>query len=513
MSMNWNPLILDDFAGVNYSGDFTKLKANQSPQMYNYIPRKTNNKRSLRKREGCFRDHSIEAGPSCNGLTRYYDGSSFYIIGKFGNKIYSINPTDNHEVLMTGLEPSAEIFFENWLGGFYFVAGNKLYRGEPEISEVTLSDENGNVLTGEKPTGTIVIQHLQRLWWFGGHSTPFFSETDFPDRYATRDNPAYLRCSVSLDNEDGTNVVAGLSYNGKLIFWKHQKMFFVLGDDALDNLEVVRFAPVGAYSQNGVCYCGDGFVRWYGPDGIYQYSDVTGLVRISDAVIEELKEIDTRLRAKVCAGWHDGLFLLFYPIGAEYNNRGLAYDPTKGEWYPIRGWNVAKLCKFEDGSLHAGWSNEGWIKKLFIGTNDDGEEIETYWQSVNFISEVERCIDKMRFGIANVESEVYVSWHSDTATGTNGTLYKRAMPPLGDRLADKDDLSGGGFILADAGNLAENASLLVDEEQIERQTSEFAPRLRPGQRFRELYFTIREKSMEPHQINYLIAWTQPTRRL
>lgn len=513
--MNWNPLVLDDFGGVNFSTDNSKIDSNQSPLMYNYIPKKTNNKTSLSKRSGSQSGNVIEAGPGgvgCTGLTQYHDTSGYHTIAKFGDTIYDVQPNAEHTSLMGDivLDASLEVTFENWLGRFYFTDGADLYVGNPQISKVTLLDQDGEELTGQKPFGKYVIQHYQRLWWIGGNSTPFFSVTDFPDRYQTLDVPTYLGCAITCDENDGTVVTGGVSYRDKLIIFKPYKMFIVVGDYALDTLEVNRYATIGAYDQKGICVCGDGFVRWYGPDGVYQYHEFTGYVKISEAIDDELEKINLNMREKVCVGWHNDLFLLFYSYNSEFNNRGIAYDPKKKQWYPIRAWNVSQLVKFNsDNTLHAGWSDSGFVKQLFIGTHDDGEEIKAYFQTKTFFSSTERCLDKLRLGNSNGETGMSITWISDQRYKTSGVVIKPAMTLLGDKLADVENLLDGGFMLSDADNLGD--SYLVDANDIMLKALEISTRVKPGQRFQEIYFIFEESSIEKHQINYFYVWSYPTR--
>jgi hypothetical protein len=490
------------FAGVNFSASNNKLRPNQTPKCYNYLV----NKRGLITRKGCVSDHTIElvADTGLSGLCRYHDGNVYHTFAKCGSVLFNVNPTGEHTQLLTDLS-NPEIFFEKWLGHYFFFDNNKLYEGNQETvtpAEVTLCDQEGTELTGEKPHGTIPILHNGRLWWIGGHSTPFFSETDYYDRYMTMDDKTLLACSLTCDEADGQDLVAGLSYNGKLIVWKREKMFFIVGNyDELNDIipEVIMYTTTGVYNQKGVIKCGDGFIRGYGPEGIFQYSDATGLNVISDDIKDELNLIDFDKRDQVCVGWNDGLFYVFYPKNSTYNNKCLAFDPKSGDWLPIENWYVSCLVTYEDDRLYAGWSNRGFVKKLCEGYNDDGATIPTYYETKWFVLPAEYYLDRIIAGISNGDGEVKISWIGDT--GNSASTIKSAYNIAGDRLADEDRPDLGGFMLSDEDNLGD--SYLIDETVLSVNFSEYKARQRAGQRFKKIKFIFESNSMDEHQIDYV----------
>lgn len=490
------------FAGVVFSNTDNILRPNQSPKCFNYLV----NQKSLITRKGCISDHTLElmADTGLSGLARYFDGNVYHTLAKCGTTLFDVNPTGEHRELMTNLA-GKEICFEKWLGHYFFIDQNILYHGTQDAivpETVKLCAPDGTELTGEKPYGTIPILHNGRLWWIGGHSTPFFSEIDFYDRYLTLDDPQYLACSIACDEDDGQDIVAGLPYNGKLILWKREKMFFVTGDfsEALGIVpDVIMVTPTGVYSQKGVIKCGDGFIRGYGPEGVFQYSDAAGLKMISKDIKDELNLIEFPRREQVCVGWNNGLFMLFYPKGEEYNNKCLAYDPVTGDWLPIEDWHVSCLVTYENDALYAGWSNKGFVKRLFDGYNDDGATIPTYYETKWFVLPAEYYMDKIVAGISNGDGEVKITWIGDTRN--SASTIKSAFTVVGDRLADENRSDLGGFMLSD--ETEPEGSYLIDEAFLSRNYSEYKSRLRPGQRFKKIKFIFESDSRDEHQIDYV----------
>lgn len=493
--------------GVNYAGSNNDLKPNESPEMWNYLI----NEAGLIKRGGSLKYNNTELAvdTGITGLYRHFNGADYKVFAKCGTSVYDVAVDGASAVVATGLNATAEIYFESWMTRCFFTDGTDLWSATTgNFTKTTFLDENGNALTGEKPYGKVCFQHNQRMILLGGNgSNIFHSETDFYDRWKVRDNPAYLACWDPCDKDDGMDLIGGASYNGKIIAFKREKMFILSGDWAFDNVSITRYAMIGAYDQKSIVNCGDGFLRWYGPDGVMQYSDAIGIQHISFNIDPELKKIPLADRVKVCAGWWNNLYLLFYPLNNEI--KGLAFDTRRGCWMPLKGWNVARLIKFEDDNLYAGWSDKGYVKKLFTGYHDDGSEFESFYRTVFYQSTVERYLDKLRSNIVSGQ-QVIINWFSEL--NTSGSIANNVVS-YGDKLADANNLVAGGFMLTDANDLVNPGSLLLDANEIGKEAGEFMARLRAGQRFKAIQFTISEKGAEPCQIDFLEITSFPVRRV
>jgi hypothetical protein len=410
------------------------------------------------------------------------------------------------------LGATTEVEFMAWKSRGFISDGTDVYSGTTGMfSKVAFLDQDGVALTGEKPKGRVIFVHNERLCYIGDGSKVHMSETDYYDRHQTLlTDPAILADYQVCDKDDGENCVGGCSYDGMIISWKREKMFLITGDPAFSNMEVRRYAKVGLYDQKSVVDCGDGILRWYGaPDGVYEFSTSNGVKRISlDINPEILDSLTDAQRRLVCGGWHDGLYILAYPYGSgvTYCNRAQAYDPQKECWQPLRDWNIARMFRFSDDStLHAGWSNKGYVKKLFTTNSDDGADIECHYESVDRNSSTERVFDKLKLGIIAGDGGCTIGWITDISSGS---ISCPAVASLGDKLADKNDAIPSGFMLSDINDLVPEGSLILDiNDQATRNLSEFKGRMRAGVRFNKVRFTFHEKSTSPHKLSYLMADT------
>jgi hypothetical protein len=105
------------------------------------------------------------------------------------------------------------------------------------------------------------------------------------------------------------------------------------------------------------------------------------------------------------------------------------------------------VARFEDDWLYAGWSTDGFVKRLFEGYNDDGATIPTYYETKFIVLPAEYYMDKIVAGIANGDGEVKVSWICDTSN--SASITKGAFSIDGFRLADETRPDLGGFMLSD----------------------------------------------------------------
>ncbi len=421
------------------------------------------------------------------------------------------------------LDANAEIEFESWANRYFFVDGVSMYSGTAGLaSAVAWLDEDGNPTADWEllPTPAALVLHKEHLWWFDKNSSRVgFTVRGHYDRiFEDTLNAGNYGSWVHCDAGDGQYLTAlvRMPMADALMAFKREKSFFIEGDfDSVSNTLVVRSGfPSGAYSQKGVTVGPDGFVYWYGPDGIWQYRHDAGPICVSrnkdlqldiDAV---LQGIPFASRTKCCMGYDIArqYLLFFYPSASStYNDLGLAYDTVKREWMPIRAWNVARVCEYEDGTIHAGWSNSGHVKKLFAGDNDDGAAISYYYETKYYgISGVEGILDSIR---ARITAGYFlkVKWESDPGTGINGEIefaVDETPPAWGDR--DHPGTIAGALHWGDRDNPGTIPNSAWDDRNA-RLTADFATRVDAGQRFREVKFIFEGSSVSPHALDFVEA--------
>lgn len=497
--------------GVKLGISNNDLAVNESPEMWNFLVDES----GLVKMPGSWKDNEEEivVDTPITGLYRFFDGTVFKTFAKCGTKVVEVKTTGAHTDIATGLTAATEIQFESWFSRYFFVDGSDLWSGTTgAASKVTIKDEKGNTREdGNLPKGLSIALHNQRLWITRNASYPtyvYFSEMDFYDRWK-------VNGWVACDRDDGQPITGMIEYNGKIIIWKKFKMFFIQGDPAMGNLSVTRGPNCGAYDQKSIVNCPDGFVRWYGPDGIWEYSDSTGVQRISRNIDSELKNILDNNRPKACAGAWDRYYVFFYPhrTAATFNDRGFAYDTWLKIWMPIKGWNISCLCRFEDNTLHGGCADSGFVKKLFYGTTNDGAETECYWESKFFLFPgMIYALNKIRASVKEGHS-LRIAWQSDYGSNVSGT-YEVYQPIMGGILADEnDDPADTDFWVGDAQEGGDGNDMLLSEDDEGAFQAEFHDRIKPGQNFREIKFSFWNKSIEELQLDYVEVTLDPVREL
>jgi hypothetical protein len=514
-----SPILIGDpslggFGGVNYAGSNNDLPYHKSPKAWNFLI----GDKGLDKRGGCLKDNAVEIGlgnVGVTGLTRFFDGTNRKTLVKVGDQVYILAETGASSPLLAEgtLGADSEIEFESWLGYGLFFENEDLYSFQTgTASKVVFKDQDGNPLTGEKPKGRVIFKHNERLVLIGDRSRVIMSQTDYFDRFKVYDtDKTLLRCFQVMHKDDGTDGVGGCSYKGMIVAFKPKKMFLITGDMAFDNMDVQKYADVGLYDQKSLVEGDDGFLYWYGgPDGkVYRYSTDTGVVDIGKDIQPELDEIDPDLRHLVAGGWYKGMYLLSYPYGKDitYNNRIIAFDTKRNEWVPIFAWNVARFAKFDDtNTLHAGWSNTGFVQGLFTGSSDNGSDIDAYYETKSHMGDEECYLDTLKARVLT-DSGMTIGWISDI---TEGSITAGATG-LGDKLADETEAEPSGFMLSDENDAQPEGSILADLGDWTAQLNKFNPRLQPGIRFCEIKFYFHEKSTNPCQIDYLKAFHSPAR--
>lgn len=403
----------------------------------------------------------------------------------------------------TELAAATEVVFVSWFSKYFATDGITLYSGTTGgLSAVTLLDEDGHTLAGVMPHGLSMLVHRERLWMTRDPDYPtrvYFSVTDFFDRFDTAggvDVTGWVAC----DKDDGIAITGFIQYNDKLLVMKSTKAYWILGDWTAGDLAVIDAFPNGAWDQKTIINCDDGIVRWYGPGGVWEYADGMGLPRhISRNIDYDLEQIPVAYRAKACAIYYDHYYVLWYPwsFTSTYNDRGYVYDTHKQAWYPLRGWSISRLVRFEDDSLHGGLANEGYVSNLFSGYEDNGVAITAFYESRREgIPGIEQCL--YSFQVFNVKAggETIFGWGSDLGSHAGGS-YAIPYSGKGARL--------GHFILGH--------DVVVSNSDIVSDANSPSRRCDNGQRFFEIYFTVTETGKTAHSIGYIVYKAYPVREV
>lgn len=505
-----NPFVLGDPAYGGFIGGVRKgisnndLRPCDAQDGYNYI----GSDKGLESRDGSLRvnQEELQQGVPITGLFRFFDGEKFRIFAKCGANVYDVQVSGTSPTIATGLDPSVDIQFARWFGRYFFVDGKNLWAGTTgAASKVTLLDQDGNPLANP-PKGHSILIKDQRIYlaYDPDHNTyVYFSETDFYDRFKATN-------WVACDRDDGRPVYGMEKHANKIFSFKENQIYVIMGDYSLGNLAVVEGPKVGAWSQKAILDCPDGYLRWVGPDGVWEYNDAEGHRRIDWNIWNDLKKVDPAMTQNICLGWYSPfLVLAFSEPGAPFNNLVTLYDTRTEAWWPVREWYISTMHTATTGELYAGWSNAGFVKQLFVGEHDDGQEIACMWKSKRFgVPGIEHCLDYIRTSLQRGQS-VTISWESDPSHGQAGSRTFTA-DDVGTYLGDENNPRDDDFLLGDE-DIPGDGDILVSEEELGQGAEDFNTRMRGGITFNEMSFTIEQRGFEKMSLDWVELDIYPTR--
>lgn len=507
-----NPLVLGDPATGGFSGGVkwgisnNDLRPCDAADCYNYIGTEKN----LESREGSLTLNAVPLGSQpykpIQGLFRFFDGTGHRFFAKCGASVYDVRVSGEHPIIASGLEEDSEIQFARWFGRYFFVDGQNLWSGTTgAAAKVTLLDEEGQPLDNP-PKGHSILIKDQRIYltYDPDHSTyVYFSETDYHDRFRRL---AWVAC----DRDDGRPIYGMEKHRDKILAFKENQHYFIIGDYSLGNLAVIDGAKVGAWSQKAILDCPDGFIRWVGPDGVWEYSDETGHRKIDWDIWNTLKRLGTTEGKKINLGWYDRFLVMAFPEpGSNQCNLVTVFDTRYRVWWPFRDWFPSIMHTATTGELYAGWETEGKIKQLFVGTHDDGKAIECMWKSKRFGTPgMEHQLDRIRVFLQAGQS-VNIQWESDPTHQQSGSRNVTASDN-GVYLGDETDPLESDFMLGDE-DIPDDGDFLVSDEELGQEYEDFRSRLRGGIYFDEMSFTITQKSSEKMTIDWVALGVLPRR--
>jgi hypothetical protein len=420
----------------------------------------------------------------------------------------------NNTLTYPTLTAADELQFMSWFSRYFFSDGTNIYSGTTgAASAISLLDESGVAISGVKPHGKTIFLRGERMWITRDPSYPtrvYFSRQDYYDRFGTNGGADILSW-VACDRDDGQAITGAIRHEDRIFVTKRQKSYWIYGDPSdtypySGTLTVIDGPATGAYDQKTIVSCPDGYIRWWGPDGVYQCSLGSKEIHISDAIDYELNQIADADKTKACAGFVDHYYLLMLPNGILDYCDGFALDTRTGEWYPIRNWNISCMYRFADDTLHAGFYNEGYICQLFDGTvdNSGAEDISCYLQTKLKVppgfeyKKYEHCLDKLQmFNIKNGQSfNLFWNANEGRASGSWSFTFDAAGEYLGE------------FELGDEGD-PDVGDIMISEDELTNITANPSKRMNSAQRFSDIYFEVSETGPTEHSFDRLEISSYP----
>lgn len=433
---------------------------------------------------------------------------------------YTGDDTDlaSNTLTYAALTAATVVQWASWFGRYFYADEVNLYAGTTgSPTAITFADEDGNPVSwASAPYPKSPVVHKEHLWFIDaraandGGTRIVFTKTDYYDRlyHSGTDYVSYVNC----DKNDGFPLVGLVRLpSDELMAFKNgnNKTYLITGDyqgTAANTLNPRPGPPAGAFSQSAIDVGPDGFVRWCGLSGVWEYRRDVGSRHISRPIDYGLSLVSSANQPKIRVKhttYQGRLYLVVsYASTGTTNNRCFIADVgRRGRldqpcWVQRRSWGAADLYVYEDGTLHAGWADTGYVKKLFYGANDDGSAIACLYKTKYFtwVHGVVHALRYLRFGGRTSAGTITITYLGDVASGASGTVDIE-QPATGTAL--------GEFLLG--------TSALVGVEDLLNYGT-FDDRPPGGQCFREIQFSFSESSSSAHSIDFLEVTAAPVRR-
>jgi hypothetical protein len=288
---------------------------------------------------------------------------------------------------------------------------------------MVISDRAGNL---QKYTGTAISQLVAKAGSFpviDGERLFVVEPTDLATVYASKagniadfttiaNAPDTDPYAVTVGKGDG-DIINGLAIiNDQLAIFKRKRIAVLFSKENSVNFSV-EWAPagVGCTSPDGLATY-RGIAYFPAEDGVYTF-DGSLVKKISDKISSTYKGIGNL--TTIVGECYDGKYYMAYtPAGGSTNSKVLVYDIDTQSWWKYDGMDISSWMLFDKGNdtyeFYGCDASDGFIYKMFDGTNDAGSAINFYWISKwNDFSAPER---KKRF------RKVYTQFEKTTEAAT-----------------------------------------------------------------------------------------------
>ena len=369
---NW--AIKDFSAGYIDAVDDNLLPDNAASDCSNVISRISG---ILRGRPGQVRLNDTPLGGSVQGLFSYYYGDPVQrkLVAAYNGTIGYWND-EEFVPIKDGQDTSAPVFFEacvNYMVCFNGKDAPWKWDGE------TVSD-----LQNAPEDGQFPVLHKDKLF------------------VVSKSDPSVLRWSNSFQPEqwpavnyfhvkDGDgDVITGMEkFLGELIIFKRRSIHTLRGTSLDDFLMDELESSIGCVGPRAKARHGTA-IYFVSDEGLCVFNGMRAL-NLSRAFIPKLwAKVNKAYIHKAVVGVWDGLIWFALPEGeSTYNNLVIIFDPSgeQGRFWPWRQINISCMETFNDGNkvvLYAGDSRGEYVNQLYVGTEDFGKAIESYWVGKSF---------------------------------------------------------------------------------------------------------------------------------
>lgn len=238
-----------------------------------------------------------------------------------------------------------------------------------------------------RPAPTSIANHINRIWTLEGNTLRFsvldtsVTEEHFND-FDTSNNAGTI-IIPSGNGDSGT----GLYSLGNALFVFQRRAIWAVYGNSPANFELRNIThEVGLIDKRTLVEWND-LLIFLSDQGL-QFFDGSNTKNISDGVVNNLIETWANKTSSVATLWGNSYIIAYTPSGGTWNSEALVLDLTRMTFTKMTGiyassWSVWKGGS-DTGQIYAGSSNQGSVYRWDTGTNDDGYEIHTLYDTPSF---------------------------------------------------------------------------------------------------------------------------------
>jgi hypothetical protein len=396
-----------------------------------------------------------------------------FVAGSYSDetKIMYLDATNNYIEVTGGttIPAGASVHYARWKDTLYVASGVIV------IQAITYSGSWARAnITGNSYYPQYIAFHKDRLWVAGGNipqgqlqNTSYDLDTEW--------GGAGTSATFNVGYKDGDPITALVPLGNDLMVYKNDSIYAMVGDNISNWFLQKREDAIGCVAPRSVVDIGLGHI-FLSADNIYIY-DGENIAPIGVKIKPWLDTIPNNLRSKCAAVYFNNFYRLSFPSSdmTTYNNEELLLDlryfkAGRVTWWLYDGRNISCYIACDGPSdtntLAFTDDNEGYVRQLDIGTNDDGSNFKCEFHSKYFTFE-----DAYGGGGPNID-KMYDRFKVDSAQGVGDytlVLYRN----LNDEYALPITVDTTGVSGTNLGNVVVGTSLWSSQANA-RMTTEVA---------------------------------------
>jgi len=239
---------------------------------------------------------------------------------------------------------------------------------------------------GSPPTAaTFILRYQSRLWLFSSssypsrvwHSAITSAGLPAPEDWSTPQNYGFW----DINPNDGDYITGAVVFSDKIVVFKQWSIHAIYGSKPGEFYTRILTDEIGCINSETIAV-NEYAIFFLSHKGVYMFTAENNKLYKASNHIQP--SIDAIADNTSCVGgmYQNQYWMAFYKSGSSSNNRVYVLNYLLGAWVEYVGINAN--CFYYDESadtFFCGSPTTGYTYTLLSGTNDDGSNIQTYYES------------------------------------------------------------------------------------------------------------------------------------